>query len=319
MQEQNLRAVIWPLLHPDGGIMYCDRFSWREMEKEQGIYDFDGILKAVRRAKSIKRFALLRIQPDVPAGVREPLEGFLRLINALGEQFSGERAIWGVDVLCPGEETEAACSAIADAFCCAFPHAVQFIHAGSAFEGMIKGCGVIVTDENVGKYVDAWRHTPLRMGVDVQNPEAVQGAIDNQIAILEASDVRASNAASHAGHRFQVKTVALKPGEGEGTEAAITFANVGGLPCYTKARFCLRLNGSDVPDARVFPLPLEAADVGPGMETTVTQTLDTKGLSPGEYDVHVGLFCEGTEYPISFGIEGRISDGYYEGRLILCV
>ena len=33
----------------------------------------------------------------------------------------------------------------------------------------------------------------------------------------------------------------------------------------------------------------------------------------GGHDAHF----DGTEYPVSFGIEGRISDGYYEGRLIL--
>ena len=37
----------------------------------------------------------------------------------------------------------------------------------------------------------------------------------------------------------------------------------------------------------------------------------------GEYDVQIGLFFSGTGDGCSFGIEGRISDGYYEGRMIL--
>jgi len=318
VQKQALRAVIWPLLNPDTGILYCDRFSWREIEKEAGVYCFDAILKAIQRAKGIKRYALIQITPDTPIGCKAPVAAFLRLVQALGEAFGGERAILGIDVLCPKEAGTEDERAIAETFSNAFPHAVKFVRADSAFEGLIADRGIIVTQKNAADYADQWQHTPLRMAVDALNPKAVQQAIDNHIAILESADLSASNGASHAGHRFQMNAIALEETEGKQVQATISFKNAGTLPCYVQACFRLRLSGSDVPNTRVFPLPLKAADLMPGAEVTITHTLDTNGLPHGEYDVHVGLFCEGTDYPISFGIEGRVSDGYYEGRLILC-
>ena len=99
--------------------------------------------------------------------------------------------------------------------------------------------------------------------------------------------------------------------------AKVTFANVGTLLCYTQGQFRLRLHGSGIEDTRAYDLPLRAGELQPGEERMISQRLDIRGLDSGEYDVHAGLFLAGTEYPVSFGIEGRISDGYYEGRLIL--
>ncbi len=97
----------------------------------------------------------------------------------------------------------------------------------------------------------------------------------------------------------------------------MTLANAGTLPCCTQGQFRLRLHGSGIEDTQAYDLPLRAEELQPGKERTISQRLDIRGLASGEYDVHAGLFLAGTEYPVSFGIEGRISDGYSEGRLIL--
>lgn len=325
IQQQDLRAVIWPLLNPDTGMMLCDGFSWRDLEPKAGEYDFAGIARAIEKAKSIKRFALLHIEPEAPAWSLTPVDDFLRLIGAVGKAFGEERAVWGVDVVCPGTETLRTAEelqAIADAFRLAFPHAMLFVCAGSAFEGLLKGCakiGLIVTPQNVQACGDSWRQMPLRMQVDASDAAGIQQAIDAHVSILETCDASLSNAATHAGHRFQWQSLQLDEREKEHHLLGITvaLANAGSLPCYADAHFQVRLSGSDVDCDRVYPLPLMASAVKPGDRLTLSQQLDTTGMPSGEYELQLGLFCDGCGYPISLGIEGRISDGYYEGRLIV--
>ena len=92
--------------------------------------------------------------------------------------------------------------------------------------------------------------------------------------------------------------------------------NVGNTGCYSDSRFLIRLNGSDVPDVRVYDTGISGRALGPGQQTEIVLTVDTEGLTPGEYDINIGLRLDRTGYPVSFGIEGRISDGFYEGRMI---
>lgn len=325
IQTQELRAVIWPLLNPDTGLMYCDRFSWQELEARAGEYTFEGITKTIKRADSIKRFALVHIEPDVPEWSLTPVADFVRLIGNLAKAVGKERAVFGVDVSCPGaeaERTEGELKAIAEAFREGFPYAIQFVRVGSAFESfVVRGghAGLIITPQNMNEYTEKWPDMPLRMQVDPTKPEEVQQAIDNHISILEVHDLSMANAATHAGHRFQARRVELDEHlkESHQVGVTVTLANVGSLPCYADACFHLRLCGTDVDCERVYPLPLKAADVRPGDVCPVFVQMDTEGMPSGEYEIQIGLFCEGTDYPISFGIEGRISDGYYEGRLIL--
>lgn len=321
-QMQDLRAVIWPLLNPDTGLFHCDTVPWAGLEGEPGRYNFAPVRAAIERAAKIKRYALLRVEPSAPAWCAAPVEDFVRLLEALGEAFGGECVLWGVDVVCPGPESAGdgqAAARVAQAFAAAFPHAFLFAEAGSAFEGLLQGSGrlgVIVSRETLPRYGGAWGRTPLRMRVAPDDAYAVQAAIEGHVSVLETCEGRGANAASHVGHRFEVRTVCVDTAP-DGVEATVTVANAGTLPCYTDAAFRIRLCGSDVADARAFPLPGNARDIKPGGVVTLSRKLDVSGLQRGEYDVQVGLFCAGTEYPISCGIEGRISDGYYEGRIIL--
>ncbi len=98
---------------------------------------------------------------------------------------------------------------------------------------------------------------------------------------------------------------------------AVSVDNVGTTPCYGEGSFLLRLCGSGVEDERVYPLPLAAEELKPGQSKTVNLDAEITGLAGGDYDVQIGLFFAGTDDCCSFGIEGRISDGFYEGRLIL--
>ncbi|MDO5377078.1 MAG: hypothetical protein Q4G52_01980 [Clostridia bacterium] len=323
IQTQQLRAVIWPLLNPETGFLHLDRIAWPELERKAGEYDFAPVRAAIERAKSIKRYAMMSIEPVTPVCCADAIGGYVRLIEAMGREFGGEASIMGVDVCCPGGEAlrgREELTAVARAFARAFPKARLFVPAGSRLDDAVcENKGLIVTPENIESAQGAWRNTPLRMAVDPTDEKAVAFAVEHHVSILACETLTGCNAPSHAGHRFAVRSVRVDDGERAwgSVRVSVTVANAGALPCYQPANFMLRLSGSDVADAREYPMPLCAADVGPGCERTADVTADIAGLSGGEYDVHVGLFMEGTSYSVSFGIEGRISDGYYEGRLIL--
>ena len=322
IQTQQLRAVIWPLLNPETGLLHVDSIAWAALERTAGAYDFAPVRDAIGRAKDIKRCAILHIEPDAPAFCPDAVGGYIRLMQALGREFGNEASILGIDACCPGGEASASREdmvAVARAMTEAFPGARLFVPAGSRLDGILReNKGLIVTPENVEAAEAAWPTLPLRMDVDPADGHAVDFALAHHVSILACKTGAGCNAPSHAGHRFVVRSVTVDDGEkAQGrVRASVTVANAGALPCYQPADFMLRLSGSDVPDVRAYPMSLRAADVGPGCERTVEMALDVTGLVHGEYDVHVGLFLAGTGYPVSFGIEGRISDGYYEGRLI---
>lgn len=323
VQTQKLRAVIWPLLSPETGLLYVDRFAWPELEKANGEYDFAPVRAALGRARSIKRYAIVHVEPFAPAFCADAVGGYIRLIEALGKEFGGEPALLGLDVCCPGGEQFAGEDELADiarAFAAAFPRATLFAPAESRISGLIRtNKGIIVTPENVERVEAEWPRVPLRMAAGPKDAGAIAFAAAHHVSILESRTLEGCNAPTHIGHRFAVRSVTVDDSEkGEGAvKVSMTVANTGTLPCYRAAEFMLRLNGSDVADSREYPMALRAADVGPGCERTAEITADVTGLARGEYDVHVGLFLEGTGYSVPFGIEGRISDGYYEGRLIL--
>ena len=236
-----------------------------------------------------------------------------------------EAALWGIDVVCPGGEqrqTSETLALAAASFCRNFPGARKFIHAGSRFEAALKDEPMlgIEVDKALAPAVEAlWPAVPLRMAVDPKDDAAVEWAIAHHISVFTTEDPACANVPTHAGYRFQVKTVEIDSrDQAHGSlTAKVTLANAGTLPCYTQGQFRLRLHGSGIEDTRAYDLPLRAEELQPGEERAISQRLDIRGLASGEYDVHAGLFLAGTEYPVSFGIEGRISDGYYEGRLIL--
>ena len=324
IQTQHLRRVIWPLLNPDTGLLPCHRFKWKDLAPAPGVCALEDIREALQKSAAIKRFALLHIAPDVPDWVKDPRQAFLSLVKEVGSRFGEEGVLWGVDVTAPGPEealSPEALSAVAEAFRQAFPHARRFVAAGSPlmpFFAQDPLLGLIVT-EDAQEGLEKWEKAPLRMAVDPSDRRRIQQAIDRHVSILEAKTPEGANAATHAGYRFEVLAVEMDDGEKQAGKISVkvTLANSGSLPCYTEGSFSLRLSGSDVPPTREYPLGVKTADLKPGDEMTVCRALDVAGLPSGEYDVHVGLFFTRSGYPVSFGIEGRISDGYYEGRLIL--
>ena len=323
VQTQKLRAVIWPLLSPETGLLYVDRISWPKLEKASGQYDFAPIHAAIGRARSIKRYAILHIEPLAPMFCVNAVDEFILLLESIGREFGMEPAILGVDVCCPGGEHTAEHEVlvrIVSAYRNAFPKARLFVQADSQVEAIAdEGIGLIVTPENIDSVKKTWSKIPLRMVVDPADTAAIAVAVKKHVSILESRTLEGSNAPTHTGHRFLLRSVTIDDADkGNGSvKISLSFANEGTLPCYLPADFMLRLSGSGVPDVREYLLPLNAADIGPGCEKKLEATLDTTGLVNGEYDVHVGLFMKGTGYSVPFGIEGRVSDGYYECRLIV--
>ncbi len=324
-QFQQLRSVIWPLLNPDVGFLFCGRFAWRDIEIAPGSYDLSTMEEMIRKAKDIKRCVLLHIEPKEPFFVKDAQQAFIALIRAAGKSLSREAALLGVDAVCPGNEADLpreTLAGIADAFRSAFPETRVFVRSGSRLAPFFSGggpVGLIVEGETASDGENAWQRMPLRMAVDPDDPSAVQRAVDTHISILETKAFQEANRPSFAGYRFQLCSLETDDSAVETGKIPVraVFANAGGLPCYSDGEFRLRLQGSGIPDVREYRLPLRPQELLPGARKSVEYDADISGLSAGEYDVHIGLFLKGTEYPVSFGIEGRISDGYYEGRLIL--
>ncbi len=306
IQRQRLRPVIWPLLNPDNGFLYC-----HPVRTGAGEADPAGeVDRVLRGAAAIRRNAFLSFGP--PEG-----GGWERDIALLGERFGEERRIGGIEIRRdPRQGTSV--KDMAAVLRKAFPHACLFVPAGEE-DAADSRTGLVLEADQIQPFGSRAAERCLAVHADPDDAELACFAAIHHTALLLCGDEKKANRPCHAGHRFRVTELVMDDTDRKkGTvRFTVTADNAGTVPCYRGAAFRLRLCGSGVEDERVYPLPLKAADLTPGLSETVALEADVTGLAPGEYDVQAGLFMEDTGDPVSMGIEGRISDGYYEGRLIL--
>ena len=313
MQEQKLRKVIWPLLNPDDGMMRNCRVRWDEIETAQGEYEFSAIKRALEETTAVSRCMLLTVEMSAPRWCADIKNGFTELIASLGAAYGKNPVIFGVNVTIPehgiSDDEALAC------YFKAFPDAYLFVQPG--FTASVSGCkiGYSVNAESRMAFSEKSMKYPLKMRLEEVEAVGTEMAAACGISVVETEDPARINRPSHFGHRFRVEKLWMEPQAG-GLTVGARLTNEGNAPCYSDSRFLIRLNGSDVPDVRVCDLGVFGHEIAPGESTEAACVVETRGLTPGEYDVHIGLRLEKTGYPVSFGIEGRISDGFYEGRMI---
>ncbi len=306
IQTQKLRSVIWPLLNPDTGFMYCHSVR----PDPDGSCSSGEIRRILHDAMAIRRQVFLSFAS---------LEGRNREqeIRALGEAFGNDPRICGIEIVA-GTENPEETRHMASVCRKAFPHTSLFLPAGMEAENT-EDIGYLLEPNEILDYEPLAKKHCLALRVDPDDAQLVCFAAIHRVGLLLCGDEKKANRPCHAGHRFRILEVVMDDTEKDRgvVRFSLTADNAGTVPCYGDARFMLRLCGSGTDDERVFPLPLMASDLPPGHEKTVRLDADVSGLSSGEYDVQIGLFFSGTGDGCSFGIEGRISDGYYEGRIIL--
>lgn len=314
MQEQDLRAVIWPLLNPDDGMMRNCRVRWDEIESVRGVYEWGAIQRALEETAAVGRCMLLTVEPSVPIWCADVKKGFTELVGAVGAAYGQNPVNFGVNVAMPScgmtKEEALAC------FSKAFPDAYLFVQPGFAEDtaGSFR-IGYSVNAENRMAFSEKSGKYPLKMQLEEVEAVGVDAAAACGISVVETEDPAKINRPSPFGHRFRVEKLWMEP-QADGLMVRARLTNGGNAPCYSDSRFLVRLNGSDVPDSRICDLSLSGREIAPGETKEASCVVNTCGLTPGEYDVHIGLRLEKTGYPVSFGIEGRISDGFYEGRMI---
>lgn len=317
MQEQELRAIIWPLLNPDDGRMRNCRVCWNEIETQNNGLDLKKIEDALKETEAVGRCMLLTVEPIAPARYTDVKEGFMDLIGRLGERYGNNPVIFGLNVTVP--ENGMSVREAVTCFRKAFPNAYLFIRPALCDEqdlmSDVPGIGYTVTPENMAAFAEKAACHPLKIRLEDLPEDRTEEAIRCGISLIETEDPAEINRPCHFGHRFRAEKMMMETVEDQLRIGAV-LKNVGNTGCYSDSRFLIRLNGSDVPDVRVYDTGISGRALGPGQQTEIVLDVDTEGLTPGEYDINIGLRLDWTGYPVSFGIEGRISDGFYEGRMI---
>ena len=306
IQTRKLRPVIWPLLNPDTGFICCHPVR----ADAEGHFSHEAIRRILSSAAAIRRDAFLSFASQ-RMEIREPE------IRALGEVFGTDRRILGIEIGSEAASPEEI-KHILPVFREAFPYALLFVPAGTE-TGETEGIGYILQPNEILDFEKQAEKNCLAVRVDPDDAEMVCFAALHHVALLLCENERKANRPCHAGHRFRVTEIRMDDTEKDRgmIQFTISVDNVGTTPCYGDAAFMLRLCGSGVEDERAYRLPIKASELMPGQGKTVRLDADISGLACGDYDVQAGLFFAGTGDCCSFGIEGRISDGYYEGRLIL--
>lgn len=87
--------------------------------------------------------------------------------------------------------------------------------------------------------------------------------------------------------------------------------NSGNAQGYLDAGFHIRLVRVDGDDELVWDTGVRGKACYPGEDVLIETQIPIEHLPAAEYDIQIGLIDRRTGYPVSMGIEGRISDGYY--------
>jgi len=333
---KDLRCVRWTLDNPDTGILKATILNWKDAESVKGKYDFSVVSQAIDRAQQIFRAVQLRVDAEIPSWSVNVIDDFISFIRAVGCAFDHHPVLFSIDMTIPGNEQELsdkALTSIADAYMNSFLHTYKLVEISNERIALYlkekSGIGLVLDARKdlsaIGEKLarlalqKVWETAPVRMIALDLNKSLIDEAIRWHVSSIDTDRDYDETLIAHIGYRLELRRVAF-PQSGLPYQAIPLSAwiiNNGNAPCYNDSRFRLSLSRADSEDGMMVKTTSSAKDFYPGEDMILSETITLSNLSEGEYDIQMGLFEDETDFPISLGIEGRISDGYYATLLQL--
>lgn len=329
------RRVIWMLINPDTGRVKVEKLNWKQAEPRKRDYHLEELREAVIKKGYEGRSFFLHIIPDVPEwseDVKGDYAGFLKAVSEFCKEYPW---IYSIDVTIP-EEAENDYKEIADIYIEEFPgiykmvcpdceHLAAYI-CGNKYVGIIldsdkdaAGIGGQIAELKLQK---VWEHAPVRMEGKGLSKDMLQNAVRWHVSAIETEEDAEDIEIAPLGFRPEVRhcyTVSEVKKNGK-LPVKAWVVNSGNAPSYLDACFKIRLQRTGGDEELVWDTELMAGECYPGEDVLLETEVPVEGLPEGEYELQMGLFDSKTGYPISMGIEGRISDGFYftDMNILVC-
>lgn len=330
MIEQLQHRIHWLLINPDTGKQNAYQLKWAESEPEKGNCDFTGLTRSMKEAQAAGRCLLLRIDPEPPAWSKSPAGDYIDFIKEVGRQCAGNPVLYSVDVVPPckcSSAEEEDLLRIADAYADSFPDVYKLLDIGcepiALYMRNREKTGLVLDASKGSMQIGAqmeklglqklWEAAPIRMTADELNPDLMEDAKRWHVSSIDTPAAPEDAAFAVLGSRIEVRHVSAAPHTSLGSLLPVSawIINSGNAPCYHDAVFYLRLSRSDMECDLIWDTGFTAGCCYPGEDRSLQTELPVHDLPEGKYTLQIGLFDRKTGYPITLGIGGRISDGFY--------
>lgn len=321
------RTVLWLADNPDTGRIKVQRFRWKDCEPAKNNYCFDSIEKAVFLASQAGKCFFLHIIPGIPDWSENRLEDYCAFLWKLAEFCSKKPAVYSIDVTIPDGLEESGQKRIADIYNLAFPELYKMVSLEKddtiRYMGACRTMGIVLNSDqdtaDIGIKIaklglqKVWEHAPIRLegtslSKDMQK-NAVRWHVSAVDTIEDAEDIEFApmGLRPEVRHCYTVDEVR----NGEKLPVSVWVVNSGNAQGYLDASYHIRLMRVDGDDELVWDTGVKGRDCYPGEDVFIGARIPVENLPAAEYDIQIGLFDHRTRYPVSMGIEGRISDGFY--------
>lgn len=323
------RRILWLLINPDTGRCRTETLPWIKLEPHKGQYDWRPLEEAALVYRNMGRSLLLAVETTAEDWVERGAEDYFSFLRALGERCRAIPGFYSLDMSVPcgrtwsREELAGLSETCREAF--AFSRVMIPLSETELWEQMSdwERAGLILdSDRPVDETAERitafglqkkWEHAPVRLDGCRLGREILQNAVRWHISSITTTEDAEDIELASIGFRPEVRHCYTESEvrAGEKLPLKVWLVNTGNAPSYLNAFFKVRLLRTDADEEKVWKLSFPAGKLYPGEDYFLKEELPVEGLSQGEYDLQIGLFDDNSGYPVSIGIEGRISDGFY--------
>ncbi len=321
------RTVLWLAINPDTGRADVKKFSWKDCEPALGEYHFEALEEESYLAEQAGKCFFLQIMPEIPAWSVRPQADYNAFLWNLAEYCRGKAVIYSIDVTIPEGLSESARRTIANTYSLAFPEQYKMIrleceeliryfrHADSMGIILSSDADPAQTGIRIAKLglQKVWEQAPIRLDGEGLSRDMIKNAVRWHVSAVDTTEDAEDIDFAPMGYRPEVRRCYTvdEVRNGETLPLAVWTVNTGNAPSYLESSYCVRLMRVDGDDELVWDTGVMGKDCYPGEDICFETQIPIEGLPAAEYDLQIGIFDRRTGYPVSMGIEGRISDGYY--------
>lgn len=321
------RTILWLVTNPDTGRVKVESFRWKDCEPAKGDFYFETIENAISLAEQAGKCFFLHIEPEIPDWSENLVEDYNTFLRKLADLCSNKSAVYSIDVTVPEKMKESDLRMVCDTYIREFPQMYKMVKlewediitymCTCPTMGMILNSDMAAVDIGTGiaklGLSKIWEHAPIRLEGKSLSKDMLKNAVRWHVSAIDTKEDSEDIEFAPMGFRPEVRHCYSvdEVRNGEKLPFSVWVVNSGNAQGYLDASYHIRLMRVDGDDGLVWDTGIKGRDCYPGEDVFIRTQIPIKNLPAAEYDIQIGLFDHRTGYPVSMGIEGRISDGFY--------
>ncbi|MCM1236168.1 MAG: hypothetical protein NC489_39295 [Ruminococcus flavefaciens] len=333
LSEHYEHLISWPLENADTGIQNAIPINWAKSVSAQNSFILPALKEIFAEAMNNYKFVSLHIIPEIPSHLNsfsEITAAYINFLVKLGKFCKPYSVLFSIDITFPDALSSEYIAEILEFYLYSFPTAyllldpfhetsIRLVQRGGH---LISGRFGLIFDMNVHSLLeltetlsalaltDLWKHSPIRMLCLQPDIFLIKEARRLHVSILDTHAVIESEQIASLGARIQIRYLCCPCIVHDCLHVRTWIVNVGNCPCYQDATFFLKMVSTDGEEL-TWDTGYSVKNCIPGLDVFPEFTFPISTLPDGEYSLQIALINHYTHFPVTLGIDGRISDGYF--------